>query len=132
MSYDASRQYAAHALEARVTGADPHGLVAMLIEGAIDRLALARSHMQHGNVAGKGTQIGAAMSIIGGLRASLDLERGGEIAQNLDRLYEYMEERVLQGNMHDDEKALAEVGSLLGVIKSGWDAIPPEFRQRQP
>jgi flagellar protein FliS len=80
--------------------------------------------MQRGNIAEKGANISWAISIIEGMRASLDLDAGGDIARNLNDLYDYMGRRLLEANMRNDAKALDEVMSLLREIKTGWDAIP--------
>jgi len=106
--------------------ASPHELTAMLFTGALERLAQARGAMQRGQVAQKGEQLGKAISILDGLRASLNHDAGGDLAGNLARLYSYMQERLLVANLHDDSDALDEVVRLLKEIKSGWDQIAPE------
>ncbi|VAX04640.1 Flagellar biosynthesis protein FliS, partial [hydrothermal vent metagenome] len=71
-------------------------------------------------------QIKIAISIISdGLRGSLDMDAGGEIAENLDALYEYMLQRLMAGHAKNDPVALDEVNTLLREIKSGWDGIKP-------
>lgn len=129
MTSDLLKSYASTDLEGKVAGANPHGLVSLLIDGAIEKVVVARAHMQHGNIAAKGSSISWAISILDGLRSGLDFEKGGEIATNLDALYEYMERRLLLANVNNDERLLAEVGTLLETIKSGWDTIPAEFRK---
>jgi flagellar protein FliS len=103
----------------------PHRLVQMLLEGALDKIAIAKGHIDRGEAAEKGRYISWAISIVGGLRASLDKSAGGEIAENLDRLYDYMERRLLQANVESDDSTLDEVARLLLEIKSGWDQIAP-------
>ena len=66
---------------------------------------------------------GQAIAIVGGLREGLDLEKGGEVAANLDRLYEYMITRLFEANLHNTVAPLDEVAALLRNVKSGWDAI---------
>jgi flagellar protein FliS len=117
-----------HAGVAEASEADPHRLIQMLLEGALQRIAIARGAMQQGNVAVKGDRLSSAISIIEGLRSHLDMERGGEIAANLEALYDYMQQRLLQANLRNDEDILEEVAGLLRQIKSAWDAIP----QQQP
>ena len=75
----------------------------------------------------KGKSITWAISIINGLRGSLNLEEGGDIARNLDDLYDYMVRRLLDANAASDAATLQEVAGLLGEVKSGWDAIPPDL-----
>ena len=111
-----------------VTDASPHRLVQMLLEGALEKLAGVTGLLKHGDIAKKGETIGQIIAIIGGLRSSLNIEAGGEMAENLDRLYDYMERQLLQANLKDDVNILDEVSSLLKEIKTGWDAIPAEIR----
>jgi flagellar protein FliS len=121
---NALKQYQSVGVSSAVEGATPHRLVQMLMEGALDRIATARGALLRGDLAEKGRHIGWAINVVGGLRASLDLERGGEIAANLDSLYDYVTRRLSEGNIQNDPAALEEVQSLLGEIKAGWDAIP--------
>ncbi len=85
-----------------VTDADPHRLVLMLLEGALGKMATVKGLIMRGEIAKKGEVIGQAISIIGGLRSSLDLSKGGEIAANLDNLYEYIERQLIQANLNND------------------------------
>ncbi|MDH0141533.1 flagellar export chaperone FliS [Aquipseudomonas alcaligenes] len=119
----ALRQYQTVNTQAQVSDASPHRLIQMLMEGGLSRIAQAKGAMQHGQQAAKGELISKAIGIIGGLRAGLDLEQGGEIAVNLDRLYEYMTARLIEANIGNDVAILDEVSSLLRNVKSGWDAI---------
>ncbi len=113
-----------------VTDADPHRLVQMLLEGVLGKLAIVKGHMSRGDVPRKGEVIGQAMAIVGGLRSSLDMQAGGELAANLDGLYAYIERRLLTANLDNDVEIVIEVTGLLREIKSGWDAIPVESRTR--
>ena len=107
-----------------VTDASPHRLVQMLMEGALDKILMAKGYLQRGDTAEKGRHISWAISIINGLSASLDQEQGGEIATNLAALYEYMCQRLLKANINDSAEILDEVADLMRQIKAGWDAIP--------
>ena len=118
---------AGHLAEAAV--ADPHRLIQMLFEGALERIAVAKGAMDQGNIRLKGVNLGQAIAIIQGQRDSLDHTKGSLLAANLDALYDYMARRLLQGSMHNDPDALNEVISLLREIKSGWDAIPELLRE---
>lgn len=121
----AMRQYQQVGVKAQVTEADPHRLIQMLMQGGLDRIAQARGAMEREAYAEKGVLIGKAINIIGGLRDVLDKEAGGELAENLERLYEYMTMRLFEASRHNDVSKLDEVASLLSEIKSGWDAIGP-------
>lgn len=119
----ALRQYQTVNTQAQLSDASPHRLIQMLMEGGLSRLAQARGAMQHGQVAAKGELISKAIGIIGGLREGLNVQNGGEIAANLDRLYEYMIARLVEANLSNDVALIDEVAGLLRNVKSGWDAI---------
>ncbi|MCL6691773.1 flagellar export chaperone FliS [Pseudomonas sp. R3.Fl] len=120
----ALRQYQNVGVQAQIHEATPHRLIQMLMEGGLNRIAQARGSMQRGRLAEKGQLIGKALGIIGGLRSSLDLKKGGEYAERLDALYGYMSRRLLEANRQNDEHMLDEVANLLRSIKEGWDGIP--------
>ncbi|VAW53100.1 Flagellar biosynthesis protein FliS [hydrothermal vent metagenome] len=113
-----------------VTDADPHQLVRMLLDGALKKISIVKGLMIRKDVAKKGEVIGQALSIIAGLRSSLDLTSGGELALNLDNLYEYIERRLLEANLKNDIAILDETSKLLHEIKTGWEAIPTESKTR--
>jgi flagellar protein FliS len=119
------QQYRQGAAQVEVSEASPHRLIELLFEGALTRLAAARGALQAGETARKGELIGKVIAIIEGLRISLDRERGGEIAANLEALYDYMERRLLEGNVRNDSAALGEVAALLREVAAGWQAIAP-------
>ncbi|RJG09861.1 flagella export chaperone FliS [Pseudomonas cavernicola] len=121
----ALRQYQTVNTQAQAVDASPHRLIQMLMEGGLTRMAQARGALERGQVALKGELIGKAVGIVGGLRDGLNLEAGGELAMNLDRLYAYMSVRLLEANVKNDPAMLDEVAGLLRNIKSGWDAIAP-------
>ncbi len=129
MNQTALQQYRAIGVQSGVAGANSHQLIAMLIAGAADHLATARGAMQRGEVGRKGELISSAIGIIDSLRASLDRERGGEIADNLGALYDYMEQGLVEANLASDVARLDEVAALLGEIRSAWNAIPEDMRQ---
>jgi flagellar protein FliS len=103
----------------------------MLIDGALDRIATAKGCLQRGQVAAKGQQISTAISIVGGLRASLDMDAGQEIARNLHELYTYMERRLFEANLKNDPQILDEVSGLIRQIKDAWDAIADQVETTQ-
>jgi len=103
--------------------ADRKELVLRMLDGAQDRIASARGHMQREETADKGEAIGKAIGIIDGLRASLDIEKGGEIAANLDALYDYMNRRLVEANAANRVELLDEVAHLLGEIRTAWQGV---------
>jgi flagellar protein FliS len=122
----AAGEYAAVGTQTGVTEATPHRLIQMLLDGALDKIARAKGAMQRKEIEEKGNHINSANSIILGLRDSLDMEAGGEMAANLGNLYDYMVRRLMEGHLANDIAALDEIASLLREIKLGWDAIPDE------
>ena len=116
--------YAQVGIETSVVDANPHRLIAMLFEGARAAINLASAAMQRGDVLAKVRAIDKAISIIGqGLQASLDHQRGGEIAVQLNNLYDYMLRRLLLANANNDLTILAEVDALLVPLQDAWHAI---------
>ena len=125
----ALKQYQQMGVHGGVMDASPHKLIQMLLDGALTRILSAKGALKQNNIAKKGEQIGSAISIIEGLKASLDFTKGGEISKNLDALYEYINHILLQANIKNDVALLDEAGKLLSQIKMGWDAIDPNAAQ---
>ena len=115
-----------------VASSDPHGLVLSLFDAIIGRLMAARACIEQGKIAGKAGLLHSSVTLLGELRGSLDLQKGGSLAQNLSDLYDYMVRRVLHANLNNDRAALGEVLGLLGEIREAWAAIGPEVRGQGP
>ena len=128
----AMNQYKQVGVQSAVGNADPHTLIQMLIDGAIQRLNTAKMHMKQNNIPLKGESIGKAISIIDGLRSSLDMDKGGEIAKNLESLYEYMQRQLLAANLDNKMENIDEVLSLMNEIRAGWQTIPQDVRNAAP
>jgi flagellar secretion chaperone FliS len=115
--------YAKVGLETGVVASSPHKLIVMLFDGALVAARAGMAHMAAGETEKKGLSISKAINIIdNGLRASLD-RKAGEVAQNLDSLYEYMSRRLIEANLKNDPAMLDEVIGLLADLKGAWDAI---------
>ncbi len=125
-------QYSQNAVRTGIESASPHRLIQMLLEGALGKIAAAKGHMERNEIQPKGEQIGSAISIIEGLKSSLDKDKGGEIAQNLEDLYIYMERRLIEANRSNDVSLLDEVSDLLKQIKEAWDAIADQAQHFDP
>ena len=108
--------------------ASPHRLVQMLMQSILDKLSAARGQIERKDFAGKSVSISGAMSVVNALRSSLDMQSGGEVAVNLNDLYGYIYNRLVDANAHNDVSALEECASLIGEIKSAWDAMPEEVK----
>jgi flagellar protein FliS len=124
----AIKQYQQVSVNSSVMGASPHRLVQMLMEGALERILIAKACMSRNEIADKGQNISVAINIVGGLQGSLNQEAGGAIAENLSNLYDYMIRRLLVANSQNDESILDEVSGLMIQIKMGWDAMPEAYK----
>ena len=126
----AMKQYQQVSVHSGIMDASPHRLVQMLMEGALEKIALAKGNMANNNIASKGENISKAITIVGGLQSSLNKEAGGALAENLNNLYDYMSRRLVIANSRNDESILDEVASLMVEIKMGWDGISDEFKNQ--
>jgi flagellar protein FliS len=131
----AAAQYRAVRSHGLVADASPTRLVQVMFEHIIAHLATARGCMSRiqGNkplndVVAKGKAVSKSLALLGQLNGTLDMQRGGEVAQNLRALYEYMMNRLVLANGTDDISILAEVSRLVEEIKSGWDQIVSDER----
>ncbi len=123
-SYAAMNAYRTVGVESFVSTADPHQLVVMLFNGARAAVAAAKGHLQRKEIAPKCEAISKAIAIIdGGLKASLDLNVGGQMAQNLSDLYAYMVQRLFEANLRNEGKGLDEVALLLEQLGGAWESI---------
>ena len=116
-SYDNVRK------QASAESASPHKLIEMLYDGALERIAQAKGAIEYKQTELKGKRINAAIGVIGGLRESLDRDKGGEISANLDALYVYIQGLLVKAHMENDLAKLDEAGVLLGDLRSAWVQI---------
>ena len=116
-------------LKQDIASADPHKLTLMLLQGALDRIAYAKGAMERKELIVKAEYISKASAIIIHLRDTLDVEVGGEVAENLFALYNYMVERLGDAHVNNDLKMLDEVSSLITPIRDAWVQIPEEAKQ---
>jgi flagellar secretion chaperone FliS len=126
-AYSSRPQLAAYqsvAAHGGVAAADPHQLVVMLMDGALERIAGARGAMQNQATAQKTRLIHKAVEIVHELHASLNMEQGGDIARNLGDLYEFMGRQMLRANVENRVELLDEAATLLREIRSAWIQIP--------
>ena len=128
-------QYRAVRSHGLVADATPSRLVQIMFEHILSDLATAQGCMERikdnmplGEVVAKGKSLGKAIRLINQLNATLDMERGGQIAENLRALYLYMLERLTVANVTNDARIVAEAASLVRKIKDGWDQIVTDGR----
>ncbi len=127
----ALKQYQKVNIHTMIEGASPHRLIQMLMEGALEKMYIARTLMEADEIGPKAENITWAISIIDGLRISLDKDLGGEIAQNLEDLYDYMVRRLIEANLKNEPDMVVEVIDLMKQIKEAWDAIANTPRPQQ-
>lgn len=126
MMHSPAQSYAKVGVDVAIESSDPHRLVLMLFDGATAAVSLARVHMTAGDVPQKGAAISKAIDLItSGLKASLDMESGGELAERLAALYDYMAQRLLFANLKNSSAALDEVAELLDSLRDAWAQIAP-------
>lgn len=124
----AAKNYSSVKVQSSVEDASPHRLIQMLFEGAIERIAQAKGAMQRKEVTRKLEAVNKAINIVSGLQGSLNDAEGGELAANLDGMYDYIIRRLIQANQENDPAQLDECGRLLGELKSAWDGIAEQAR----
>jgi flagellar protein FliS len=111
-------------VETAIVGTEPHRLITMLFDGALESIAQARGALAAKDIEAKCRHIGKAVRIVEeGLRGGVDLRVGGELAQNLHALYGYIATRLTQGNLRSDDAALEECVRLLTPLREAWLAI---------
>jgi len=128
---NALQQYQQINTQTSIVDADPHRLIQLLLDGALERINMAKNRIEAKDYAGKGNLIGKTMDIVSGLRSFLDFEKGGELAANLEALYDYIERGLLQASARNDIEKLDEMANLLRTIKQGWDGIREEAMELQ-
>jgi flagellar protein FliS len=107
-------------------------IIYMLYEGALNHLKIARRKMEHGDIVSKGHHFSKATLIISELSNVLDMEKGGEISRNLRSLYEYVLQRLLYANLHNDITAIEDSERVIETLKSGWKEMMEGLKQKQP
>ncbi len=122
---DLTAAYRQTAVETRVHEADPHKLVELMLEGAIQRLRTAEACVASGDISRKAKAASEAGAIVDSLSGCLDFEQGGDIAQRLEALYDYASRKIATANMSNDAEGFSEVATLLSDVFSAWKQIKP-------
>jgi flagellar protein FliS len=126
-SHGFANAYARVGVETSVHSASSHKLIELLFNGFVDSVALARGAMRANQIEAKGKAIGRAARIVEeGLKAGLNMEAGGRLAEDLDALYAYVALRLTAANLRNDESALDECVRLIGPLRDAWTAIGPQ------
>ena len=124
--------YQSVSVHGNVAAADPHRLVLMLMDGVMERLAVARGCIERKDIARKAKLLHSCVTLLTELRGSLNISRGGDLARNLSELYDYMMRQLLRANAQNSIEYIKEVSSLLDEVRGAWTAIGPEVRQAVP
>ncbi|SIS46844.1 flagellar export chaperone FliS [Neptunomonas antarctica] len=123
INLNAMKQYKSVDLRATVATASPKELISMLVDGALMAMAKAKGAIERKDISTRTEQLNKANDIILGLKDFLDHDKGGEVASNLDALYDYMVRTLMQANRSNDAVKVQEVMNLMLQIKSGWNAM---------
>lgn len=122
--------YTAVSLDSQINGATPHQLIVLLYDGAINAMKRAEIYFQSGNIPRRGEMISRAINIIdNGLRAGLDHEKGGQIAEELESLYEYISRTLLEANVTKSGEKLPHLIALMSEMSETWQAIAQQNKQ---
>jgi len=124
------KNYQKEALKTRVAGADRYEIIQMLMAGAIEKMVMSKVAIEKKHMEAKSEHLSKATSIIEALRGCLDFEVGGEVTENLYALYSYMIDRLVDATIKNDPAIVDEVSNLLKEIKSAWDSIPHDVREK--
>lgn len=123
MNQDAYQSYHAVNLGAQTAQASPVQLVLILTDGLLEELARARAHIAAKRYDAKARSLDKCVDILNGLSSSLDLDSGGEIVQNLERLYDFCTQRLYKAGQLLDNSMLDEVVNLLTTLRQGWAGL---------
>jgi|SRR5690625_1548486 len=129
----AANTYANIGLETDVLSASPVQLIVLLLDGANAAIEKARLYIQAGKAQGRQTSISKAIDIIeSGLKASLNLEAGGEVAQNLATTYDLIIVNLLQANLRASIEKLEQASQLLQPIREAWHTLAKQSHTSSP
>lgn len=128
VNLNALKQYQSVDLRATVETASPHKLISMLLDGALGSLAKAKGAIERESIEERTQHLNKASEIVVGLKGSLDLEQGGEVAANLDGLYDYMLRSIMTANSQNDAEKVQEIMDLMLEIKQGWAEMPNDIQ----
>ena len=110
----------------QLDGASPYRVTQLMLDTLATRIAEAEGHVARSETEAKGIKIAKAIGLVEGLVMSLDIEQGGEIARNLQDLYDYLLRGLVEANLDNSVAKLREIGGIVAEIKAGWDGIGTE------
>lgn len=121
--------YRKDSIKSDLASADPHRVIQLLMQGALEKLALGKGCIERSDWEGKSTSLTRAVEIINALKDALDRDVNPELVDNLEMLYEYMTVRITEASVNKDISIIDQVMGLLLQIKSAWDQISPTDKQ---
>lgn len=116
------KAYTVRSLEADMATADPHRVIQLMMQGFLERTAQAKGAIERNDMEAKSIAVSKAQGLLHGLQDALDMSQGS-IAEDLHRLYSYMDERIWDASLERDPKPLEEVMDLMVTLKSAWDQL---------
>lgn len=122
--------YKKDSIKSDLASADPHRVIQLLMQGALERLALGKGCIERADWAGKGAAFTRAIEIINALRDALDRDVNPELVDNLDGLYDYMIMRINEASVSKDCAVIDQVIALILQIKGAWDQISEADKQQ--
>lgn len=121
--------YRKDSLKSDLASADPHRVIQLLMQGALEKLALGKGCIERSDWEGKADALTRAVEIINALRDALDRDANPELVDNLESLYEYMTVRITEASVSKDIGMIDQVMGLLLQIKGAWDQISSSAKQ---
>jgi flagellar protein FliS len=125
--------------EQKILSVDPIELIRLVYQRARSCVADAREHLRHKRILERSAAINRAYMAIHELLSALQPEVAPELCGRLQSLYLYMQKRLLEANMRQEDPPLAEVLKLLTTLEEGWSGVAKElaagreqFRETQP
>jgi flagellar protein FliS len=124
-------QYGQIKNDAQTTYASPHQLMLMLFDGAIEAMSFTIGAIQNENFELRSKQNTRSITIINGMRECLDMETGGELANNLYSLYQYMTQELFRASFKNDADTIQNIQTMLKDIRGSWEKIPLDMHYMQ-
>jgi flagellar protein FliS len=124
-------QYGQIKNDTQTTYASPHQLMLMLFDGAIEAMSITVGAIQNKNFELRSKQNTRSITIINGMRECLDMETGGELADNLYSLYQYMTQELFRASFKNDVDTIQNIQTMLKDIRGSWEKIPLDMHYMQ-
>ena len=124
-------QYGQIKNDTQTTYASPHQLMLMLFDGAIEAMSITVGAIQNKNFELRSKQNTRSITIINGMRECLDMETGGELADNLYSLYQYMTQELFRASFKNDVDTIQNIQTMLKDIRGSWEKIPLDLHYMQ-